>query len=114
MPTVGAGALLFLSVLMTWQRRSRPSRGRQILADLIAGRLDLLDAVSQFGALQSGQRMTSRPTVDDGEQVCRAVIGWAHWQLRGRPEVADAVAGRLQNELQALLARQERVPPAGE
>jgi hypothetical protein len=78
---------------------------QQIVADLIGGRLSLLEASSRFRALS-----------DDGrteEAACREVIGWAHLALRDRPETADAVSTRLEEELERYLSCHGTAHPTG-
>jgi hypothetical protein len=71
-----------------------------VIADLIGGRLTLLEAAALF--LRCSQEAEEE---EDGEQTARAVIGWAHLALRDRPERADALGARLEQELQLHLAR---------
>jgi hypothetical protein len=81
-------------------------RGKnQIIADLIAGRLPLLDAACRFSALTAEGR--------GEEAACREVIGWAHLALCDRPEAADAVSARLEGELERHLSRQGEANSSG-
>ncbi len=77
---------------------------QQIIAELIHGRLPLLEATARFRAAQR-RRENDPASPDEGEQLCRTVIGWAHLALSERPERADAFSEGLEQELQAHLAR---------
>ena len=72
---------------------------QQIIADLIAGRLPLLDAAARF-------RDAHANPAEDGERLCRVVIGWVYLTLSERPERAEALANRLEQELQVIVSRQ--------
>jgi hypothetical protein len=76
----------------------RVQQKKEIIQQLIGGRLALLEATARFGALTKGPRQ-------EGEQLCRQVIGWAHLALCDWPEKAEACSERLERELQAHLAR---------
>jgi hypothetical protein len=71
---------------------------QQVIADLIAGRLDLLEAAARFGRLEKG-------SPGEDEQLCRRVIGWVDLALSDRPERAEALTERLERELAAHLGR---------
>jgi hypothetical protein len=89
---------------------------QQIINELIAGRLELLEAAARF---QAAHRTTAACLVvvaaapGDGESLCRTVIGWVHLALSGRPEEAERVSERLERELQGHLERQGQLslPP---
>jgi hypothetical protein len=79
-----------------------------------AGQLSLLTAAARFQAVnrQAGhpvypQGLPSGP--QDGEALCRNLIGWVQLALRDRPEQAEAVCQRLELELQDHLNRFGRV-----
>jgi hypothetical protein len=72
---------------------------QQTVAALIEGRLDLVEAAVQFRAAGLA------PQPEDGEALCRSLIGWVHLALRDRPERAEALSEELENELQTHLAR---------
>lgn len=72
---------------------------QQTIVALIEGRLSLLEAADRFRDPIPGTQS------DDGESVCRSVIGWAHLALRDRPERAEALSEVLENQLSAHLAR---------
>jgi hypothetical protein len=79
---------------------------QQIIAELISGRLPLLEATAQFRAAQPPAKdQAGAPPSDDGERLCRTVIGWAYLALSERPERADAFSEELEQELQDHLAR---------
>jgi hypothetical protein len=71
---------------------------QQIIAELVAGRLRLLEATARFR--QAGGTEPGSP-----EEWCRTVIGWAGLALCDRPERAEAVSDHLERELQSHLAR---------
>jgi hypothetical protein len=79
------------------QRLQRLQVKQAVIADLIAGRLTLLEAAARFRGCAT--------EAEDPELTARAVIGWAHLALRDRPEEADAVGDRLEAELRQHLAR---------
>jgi hypothetical protein len=84
---------------------------QQIIAELIEGRLHLLEATVRFRAAAQtagaaeGRELPGTKCPEDGEELCRSVIGWAHLALRDRPERAEAFSDQLERELQAHLAR---------
>src|SRR5947209_19057845 len=83
---------------------------QQVIAELIGGRLQLLEATARF---RDAQRLPGRDRAgaqrlafaEDGELLCRTVIGWAHLALSDRPERAETFSEGLEQELQAHLAR---------
>jgi len=87
------------------QALNRLQAKQQIIARLILGSLPLLEASTQFGALLSSDKNDSR---QDAEHLCREVIGWAHLALlqQDRPEKAEALSARLEQELHLHLTRQ--------
>jgi hypothetical protein len=74
---------------------------QEIIADVIAGRLPLLEATARFGAALSA----GGAAPEDGEGVCRSVIGWVHLALCDWPERAEALTDELERQLQSHLAR---------
>jgi hypothetical protein len=86
---------------------------QQIIADLIEGRLTLLEATARFRAVQRGSgggsgalcRLLANAGSEDGEHLMRAVIGWVCLALSDRPERAEALSGELERELQNHLAQ---------
>jgi hypothetical protein len=82
---------------------------QQIINDLIAGRIELLEATARFHAIHSESashlaRATGVPAAVAGaENMCRTVIGWVHLTLRNRPEEADRLSNRLERELEGHL-----------
>ena len=85
------------------------SAKQQIINELIAGRLPLLEATARFQAEHSTSAAclataTGVPmTNGDGENMCRTVIGWVFLTLSNRPEEAERVSTRLELELQGHL-----------
>src|SRR5271166_5263171 len=73
---------------------------QQIINELIAGRLELMEATARFHAVHSESafhlsRATGAPAAAAGiENMCRTVIGWVHLTLRNRPEEADRLSNR--------------------
>lgn len=70
-------------------------RKQEAVAAVIAGRVSLLEAAETF-------RAAGCPWPDT-ETVCRSVIGWVHLALCDRPERAEDVSARLEQELQSYL-----------
>jgi hypothetical protein len=79
---------------------------KEVIGQLIDGRLHLLDAAAQFrqlnrpvpiGAAQAGTRN------DSDEDLCRSLIGWVYLALSERPERAEALSDQLEAELAAHL-----------
>src|SRR5438270_10850780 len=81
------------------QALQRLQAKQHAVAALIEGRLALVEAAARFGAAGPA----AHP--EDGESLCRSLIGWAHLALRDRPERAEALSEELENQLQAHLAR---------
>jgi hypothetical protein len=71
---------------------------QQVVADVIAGRLRLMEAAARFRDAQG-----ACPTEDD-ERLCRAVIGWVYLALSDRPERAEALSQELERELLTVLS----------
>src|SRR5262245_18043624 len=95
-PEVVAGSMRF----RRQEHQRAPERvqaKQQVIADLIGGRLRLLEASARFQALDGLARA--------GERVVRTVIGWASLALRDRPEQAAALTEQLERELRTHLAR---------
>jgi hypothetical protein len=69
-----------------------------IIADLIAGRLGLLEATARFRAVQQDRS-------EDDETLCRTVLGWLRLALSDRPERAEALSAALQRSLDDHLSR---------
>jgi hypothetical protein len=80
---------------------ARVATKQRVVEQVIAGRLSLMEAATRFRAAGRGLL----PAAEDGETVCRTVIGWAELALRDRPERASAVAERLEGELRWHLER---------
>jgi hypothetical protein len=84
---------------------------QDIVAQLVAGRINLLDAATRFRAASQpvaewhGGAFRARPEENADEHVCRTLIGWAYLALCEYPERAEAVSNRLETDLQALLDR---------
>jgi hypothetical protein len=84
---------------------------QQIIGELIAGRLPLLQAAAQFQAAHSVSMLclahaTGAPVAAaDNENICRTVIGWVFVTLSNRPDEAERVSARLERELQGHLDR---------
>jgi len=78
-----------------------------IVADLISGRLPLLEATARFRQAGGGAPAARLPARGEpaAEDWCRTVIGWALLALSDRPERAEAVSEHLEQELQTHLAR---------
>lgn len=93
---------------------------QQIINELIAGRMELLQATARFQTVHrttavSIESATGIPAgVSNGENLCRTVIGWVCLSLSGRPEEAERVSARLERDLQGHLDRfgEVNLPPA--
>jgi hypothetical protein len=91
----------------------------QIAEEVIAGRRSLVEAMEQFRDLdrqwpdlRSGIKKPELVWMSEDEWDGRAVIEQVRQVLADRPDQAAAVAGRLEKELQQLLAdRQKRPSP---
>jgi hypothetical protein len=91
----------------------------QIAKEVIAGRRSLAEAIEQFRDLdlqwpdiRTGFKKPEDLWMSEDEWDGRAVIEQVRQVLAGRPDEADAVAGRLEKELQQLLADRNKRPPA--
>ncbi|WP_020473869.1 hypothetical protein [Zavarzinella formosa] len=79
----------------------------RIVTDLIDGRVSLKEAAGRFqkAHVAGGQcleRTTGVPSRSvETENTCRSLIGWVRLTLRDRPEQADRVTARLEDELSA-------------
>jgi hypothetical protein len=88
---------------------------QDIVAQLVAGRVSLLEAATRFRA--ASQPVVEGPSYavfaqaeqDSDERVCRTLIGWAYLALCEYPERAEAVSNRLETDLQEILDRQGSV-----
>jgi len=91
------------------------SHTQQIINELIAGRLKLLEATALFQAAHHPAaacvaRATGQPMAStDGENLCRTVIGWVYLTLSHRPEQAERVSASLEHELQRFLSNHGKV-----
>lgn len=72
-----------------------------VVADLIAGRLRLLEAAARFCQVEVGR---TEPPLAERESWCRTVIGWASLALADRPERATLLADQLEGQLAVALA----------
>lgn len=87
---------------------------KQVIHDLIEGHLTLLEAAARFSDIHCHstanleQSLGIFPT-QDGESICRTVIGWVPLLLNDRPEQADAIVERLEGELTEMLATTGKV-----
>ncbi len=92
----------------------------QIAQEVIAGRQSLAEAMERFRDLDRQwpdlRSVTKRPEdlwMTEDEWDGRAVIGQVRQVLADRPDEAAEVAGRLEKELQILLAERKKRPLAG-
>jgi hypothetical protein len=97
----------------------RTQAKRQVAAEVIAGRRRLAEAIEQFGTLdrqwpelstwiKKPEELLMSPDEWGGREVLRFV----QLVLADRPDEAATVAGRLEKELQQLLADQKKRRPA--
>jgi hypothetical protein len=75
---------------------------QQAVVAVIDGRISLWEAAARFRSAQ--------PAPADAEALCRSVIGWVGLALSDRPERAELVTRRLEQELQGYLDRFGRLP----
>jgi hypothetical protein len=99
-------------------RRQRQAK-RTVAAEVIAGRRGLAEAIEEFRALdREGPDFGPAPhwpadvgmSADEG--AGRTVLYFVRLVLADRPDEAAAVVGRLEKELQKLLAERKKHPPA--
>jgi hypothetical protein len=101
--------------------RDRREAKERVAKEVIARRKSLAEAMEHFRALDR-QWPPSHPWLrhqtpedlgmSEDEWDGRAVIDQVRQVLAGRPDEADAVAGRLEKKLQQLLADHKKHPPA--
>ena len=92
----------------------------QIAQEVIAGRRSLAEAVEQFRILNQQWPPIPRPEriilgrlgMSEEEWDAREVLRFVELVLADRPEEAAAVIGRLEKELQQLLADRKKHSPA--
>jgi hypothetical protein len=84
---------------------------KQIAEEVIARRRSLAEAMKQFRALDQewpqlnvGAERAKALGISEDEWLGRVVIAWVRGVLNRRPDEAAVVVGRLENELQELLA----------
>jgi hypothetical protein len=77
---------------------------KEVIAQIIDGRMRLLEAAQQFRQLNRPVALgpaIGRNVAD--EDLCRSLIGWVYLALSERPERADALSDQLEAELSAHL-----------
>ena len=91
---------------------------RRVAAEVIARRRSLAEAIEQFQALDrewpelpSAPQTAEELGISAEEWSGRDVLYIVQLVLSDRPDEAAAVAGRLEKELQKLLAEQKKRPP---
>jgi hypothetical protein len=91
----------------------------RLVADVIAGRLSLLEAAACFRDLNEQPPAYDRerflvlyPGADDDERHCREVLAWVIDQSRGSLDAGgtDLLVARLEAELQAVIDRAGTAP----
>ena len=99
-------------------KRQRQAK-RLVAAEVIAGRRGLAEAVEEFRALDRewpDYGPAPHGPADVGmsadEGAGRTVLYFVRLVLADRPDEAAAVVGRLEKELQKLLAERKKHPPA--
>src|SRR5688572_21939991 len=80
---------------------ARVAAKQAVVDQVIAGRLSLVEGAARFRAAAAGPARAD----EDGEGMCRTVIGWAELTLSDCPERAVVVAERLEEELRKHLSR---------
>ena len=91
-----------------WKRLAAIVAGRQqVVAELIDGRLSLLEAAWRF---QNPGRPLAGPVawtdLLDGEALCRNLIGWVHLALRNHPAVVTQSIGEEPQRRVVILRRE--------
>lgn len=81
------------------------ARKQEIVADLVAGRLALLEATARFRQAGGAGPRAAEWSEPADESWCRTLIGWAQLALSDRPERAEAVSASLEQELQLHLTQ---------
>jgi hypothetical protein len=81
--------------------RSGLRRKEEVVGQVCRGQLPLLEAAARFRSADRG----GWPGTPDVESCCRTVIAWVGLALADRPELAAALTGRLEAELELNLAR---------
>jgi hypothetical protein len=77
---------------------------KEVIGQIIDGRLRLLEAAQQFRKLNRSVAVAPGATRNDSdEDLCRSLIGWVYLALSERPERADALSDQLESELSAHL-----------
>ena len=99
-------------------RRQRQAK-RQVAQEVMARRRSLAEAIEQFRAFDQdwpeGRLRFQKPQdfgMSEEEWDGRSVIYWVQQVLAERPDEAAKVAGRLEKELQELLAKRKKRHPA--
>jgi hypothetical protein len=97
----------------------RAEAKRQVATEVIARQRSLAEVLEQYRELnrqwpdiRTGFTKPEDLWMSEDEWDSRAVIEKVRQVLADRPDEADAVAGRLEMELQQLLADRKKVPPA--
>lgn len=78
---------------------------QQIIGELIEGKVSLREAAGRFQVAHHAagdclERTTGVPSRSlETENTCRSLIGWVRLTLKDRPERADRVTARLEEEL---------------
>jgi hypothetical protein len=92
---------------------------RQVAEEVIAGRLNLAEALEAFRSLQSERLLLDEPKEDvlkrwkmsEDEWLGVGVLDYVKQVLADRPYEAAVVIARLKKELQELLADRKKRPP---
>ena len=99
-------------------RRQRQAK-RLVAAEVIAGRRGLAKAVEEFRGLDREwpefgppPQWAAQVGMSADEGAGRTVLYFVRLVLADRPDEAAAVVGRLEKELQKLLAERKKHPPA--
>jgi hypothetical protein len=97
--------------------RRRLDAKNEVVGQLLDRRLTLAEAAAWFKSLNESPADCPAawhgefPGASEGERLCRQVISWVHAELAQQSaSQAEAVCGRLEDELQALLRRDGTVP----
>jgi hypothetical protein len=95
---------------------------KDIVDEVIAGRLSLVQAAALFGALNQLPPESVKPSLSDldpsrlrflahsdEDRLCQQVVRWVSWELAGEPDRREATVARLEAEFKAALRKEGTV-----
>jgi hypothetical protein len=107
----GQGELVLRPSAEDEERLHRVALKEETVADLLAGRLTLADAVDRFemlsrSAREGEQPAVSGPAVTDTGRAVHQILSFARVCAAHQPERFGGAVARLESEAEAFLARQ--------